>query len=133
MNRLVGDVLTETETRLRAGRPQSVAAARKHGRAFVSFSSGREAEVIALKAFLYERMYRHPRILEAMGKAKVVISDLARAFADSPSLMPSDWTERCGTSSDTQTLAVVRDYIAGMTDRYALLEHARITHTEIAI
>jgi dGTPase len=133
MNQLVGDVLTESNARLRAGRPSSVAAARKHGRPFVSFSAGTEAEVTALKAFLYDHMYRHPRVLEAMGRAKVVVSDLCRAFVDNPSLMPSDWTERCGTSGDTTTLSVVRDYIAGMTDRYALLEHARITHTEITI
>jgi dGTPase len=133
MNQLVGDVLTETDARLRAGRPSSAADARKHGRALVSFSNNAEAEVIALKAFLYERMYRHPRILEAMGKAKLVISDLCRGFANDPSLMPQDWTERCGTSGDPTTLGVVRDYVAGMTDRYALLEHARVTHTEIAI
>jgi dGTPase len=133
MNRLVGDVLTETDARLRAARPSSAGGARRHGRALVSFSSGTEAELMALKKFLYQRMYRHPRILEAMGKAKLVISDLCRGFADDPTLMPSDWTERCGTSGDLTTLSVVRDYIAGMTDRYALLEHARITHTEIAI
>jgi dGTPase len=133
MSALIGDVLTETTARVRAARPESADAVRRHGRALAAFSPAMEKDVAALKAFLSLRMYRHPRVADTMEKAKTVIADLCSAFAGDPQLLPQDWAERCGAPNDAATLAVVRDYVAGMTDRYALLEHARVTKREIAL
>jgi dGTPase len=133
MSRLIGDLLTETTSRLRAARPETTDAVRKHGRALVAFSAALEPEVLALKSFLFTRMYRHPKVMEPMTTAKTVIADLCETFSADPSLLPADWAAQCGAPGDPTTLGVVRDYIAGMTDRYALAEHARITHTEIAL
>jgi dGTPase len=130
---LIGDLLQETAARLRAAKPVSAAAVRTHGRALVAFSAGMEKDVVALKAFLNARMYRHPHVMAVMGKAKTVLAELCAALAADPDLMPDDWAAQCGEPGDPITLAVVRDYVAGMTDRFALAEHARVTHTEIAL
>jgi len=66
-----------------------------------------------------------------MEKAKAVLRSLFDALADRPVLLPADWAEACGPAGSAITLGVVRDYIAGMTDRFALLEYRRIFHTEI--
>jgi dGTPase len=89
------------------------------------------ADLKALKAFLFGHMYRHPRVIGSMEKAKAVVTDLFEAFAADPGLLPPDWAAACGAPGDDATGRVVRDYIAGMTDRFALAEYARIFRTEI--
>jgi dGTPase len=66
-----------------------------------------------------------------VAEAKRVVQELFAGFSADPTLLPRDWSALCG-GSDISTAAVVRDYIAGMTDRFALLEHAKITHIEIS-
>jgi len=90
-----------------------------------------EGEVRALKAFLFERMYRHPRVRGTMGRAKTVVTELFEVLSHDPSLLPPDWSRNCGQAGDAATGGVVRDYIAGMTDNFALSEYARIFHREI--
>jgi dGTPase len=68
-----------------------------------------------------------------MGAAKTVVVDLFSAFSSDPKLLPGDWQAMCGEPGDVATAGVVRDYIAGMTDRFALEEHARIFHTQIVL
>ena len=91
------------------------------------------ADIGALKAYLFSHMYRHPRVTQSMERAKQVVADLAAAFRADPSLLPADWAEACAGASEERRVSVVRDYIAGMTDRYALLEHNRIFHTQIVL
>lgn len=88
-------------------------------------------EVAALKDFLFVRMYRHPRVVQSMQAAQRVVADLFGAFMGNPALLPADWGRLCLGTGETATVSVVRDYIAGMTDRFALQEHGRIFHTEI--
>jgi len=76
--------------------------------------------LLQLKAFLYNRMYQHPRVVAAMSVAKDVVAGLFAAFAGDPALMPADWRDACGGPGETRTAQVVRDYIAGMTDVYAI-------------
>ena len=90
-------------------------------------------DINGLKEFLFERMYRHPHVVESMDKAKRVVGELFAELSQNPSLLPPDWEAICGMAADGQTGAVVRDYIAGMTDPFALSEHAKITHTEIVL
>ena len=68
-----------------------------------------------------------------MYQAKEVVIELFAAFSGDPSLLPEDWAARCGAPQDAVTGGVVRDYIAGMTDRFALSEYDRIFHKEIAL
>ncbi len=133
MSALVGDVLSETRTRLAAAQPASAAALRARDRAMAAFSPAMAGQVAALKSFLFARMYRHPRVMGSMTAAKRVVAELFAAFGSDPRLLPPDWAGACGAPGDSRTVSVVRDYIAGMTDNFALSEYARIFHTEIAL
>jgi dGTPase len=133
MSALIGDLLRETRARLAVANPSSAADVRAAPTALASFSSAMANDVVTLKKFLHERMYRHPRVMQVMDRAMEVVAELCSRLSRDPALMPPDWAERCGGPGDVQTLAVVRDYIAGMTDRYALTEYTRITGKDIVL
>jgi dGTPase len=133
MSAMIGDMVEETGQRLQSAKPASAADVRGRDGALVAFSPAMAGEIGALKAFLFARMYRHPRVMASMQKAQIVVADLFRALSGDPSLLPADWAKACGAPNGEQTARVVRDYIAGMTDNYALQEHKRIFHTEIAL
>jgi len=130
---LVDDLLAETRRRILKAGSTSADAVRRHQGPLVGFSSSMETQVKALKAFLFARMYRHPRVMGTMDRAKDVVAELFEAFSRAPSLLPEDWAARCGAPGDPVTGGVVRDYIAGMTDNFALSEYNRIFHKEIAL
>jgi len=130
---LVGDLLAETGRNLAAMNPDSAAEVRRAGRAAAAFSPGMAAQVEALKQFLFARMYRHPHVMGSMNKAKLVVEELFRALSRDPSLLPADWAAGCGNAGDAVTARIVRDYIAGMTDRFALQEYRRIFRKEIVL
>ena len=131
MGSLLDDLLAETRRRLAAAAPANAAAVRGAGRAMAAFSPARLAELKALKAFLFARMYRHPRVMRSMERAKGVVTDLYEAFLADPTLLPPDWAAACGMAGDAATGRVARDYIAGMTDNYALEEYGRVFHNRI--
>ncbi|HEX3652941.1 MAG TPA: deoxyguanosinetriphosphate triphosphohydrolase [Rhizomicrobium sp.] len=133
MSALIEDLLAETRRRVAISNVNSTAAVRANSAALAGFSSGMATQVATLKSFLFERMYRHPRVMESVDKAKQVVRELFAALSADPALLPQDWAAACGAAGDAATAAVVRDYIAGMTDRFAILEHAKITHTEIRL
>jgi dGTPase len=89
--------------------------------------------LLQLKDFLQHHMYRHPRVMGAMAIAKEVVAKLFAALVEDPSLMPSDWRDACGGAGAQRTARVVRDYIAGMTDRFALAEYRRIFRSDIEL
>ena len=128
---LVEDLLDETRIRLDDLKPANVDDIRTAGFGLAGFSTPMRQQIAALKEFLLVRMYRHPRVMSSMERAKDVLRKLFDALAERPVLLPADWAEACGPAGSAVTLGVVRDYIAGMTDRFALLEYRRIFHTEI--
>jgi len=128
MSALLDDLRAETGARLAAARPDSAAAVRAASNALVALSPAMLEQLRALKSFLSVHMYQHPRIIASMSRAKAVITDLFGAFSADPGLLPEDWGRICGSGT---TGGVVRDYIAGMTDTYALAEYARVFHTTI--
>jgi dGTPase len=131
IDRLVQDLLGETQKRLDKLKPSSALEVRRAGIALAAFSPSGQGEIAALKAFLLERMYRHPRVMSSMGEAKTVLRSLFEALSARPSLLPADWAQACGPAGGPETFGVVRDYIAGMTDRFAVSEYRRIFHAEI--
>ena len=80
----------------------------------------------ALKAFLFKNMYRHFKVTRMMAKAKRVVADLFALFLSEPGVMPTQWNELCDGATTARTARVVSDYIAGMTDRFAMEEHRRL-------
>ncbi len=124
--RLIEDVAAEAGARLRALAPRQVADVRMAGEAVVAFSRGMAAADRAIKAFLNQHMYRHARILRIMGEAEGVIADLFARYGAAPHQIPVDWTPSGKGEEDDWQMRRIGDFIAGMTDRYALIEHARL-------
>ncbi|MEJ0025421.1 MAG: deoxyguanosinetriphosphate triphosphohydrolase [Rhizomicrobium sp.] len=126
MSEMVDDLLAQTRARIAAAGLASAQDVRAQTGALAAFSPSMASQVDALKRFLFAHMYRHPRVMVPIGRAKAVVAELFAAFSAEPSQMPADWAALCGAPGDAVTGGVVRDYIAGMTDRYALLEYGRV-------
>jgi dGTPase len=128
---LVYDLIDETKWRLAEERPGAVEEVRRAGRALAAFSPAMAAEAEALKAFLFTHMYRHERVTAVRLKAKALLAELFAALAENPALLPADWAASCEIPGSAATMGVVRDYIAGMTDGYAIQEYGRIFHKDV--
>ena len=130
MSELMEDVLTQTRANLGRENFADAAGLRGAGRAMASFSAPLLARLKALKAFQMQNMYRHPRVAASMTRAQAVVTDLYEGFVADPGLLPPDWAK---SAHNAVPGTVARDYIAGMTDRYALAEYTRVFHTEITL
>ncbi len=125
IGRMVNDVLSETERRLAASGIGRAEDARGAGRQLVGFSPDMASAERALKSFLYARLYHHPRQLGIGEAAKGVVTRLAEAYRADPSLMPEDWALRLPFEEPDRGRHVA-DFIAGMTDRFAIRQHERL-------
>jgi dGTPase len=123
---LVEDVLATSQSRLAAAAPRAPEDVRACGAPVIRFSDETFGELKRIRAFLFERMYRHWTVQRMRRKAGLVVRELFETFFEHPHLMPADWSRRCD-ASDTSRARTVADYIAGMTDRYALQEHRKLT------
>ena len=126
---MVEDVLTETKKNLKSIAPKSAQDIRNAGMQTVAFSNGMRKNVDELRAFLFERMYKHYTINRLHLKVERIIKELFKAFMDHPETLPDNWQRRIAeidASSDKARARIVADYIAGMTDRYAIREHERL-------
>jgi dGTPase len=126
ITRLIEDVIAETAQRLRRLSPSSVEDVRAANAPVAGFSEAMAEVDRAIKGFLHPRMYRHHRVMRIMGEAETVLSDLFWRYAEHPRDLPVDWSHGSDVSDDAGRLRRIGDFIAGMTDRYALIEHARL-------
>ena len=128
ITRFVEDAIAESCRRLAESGVASSAEVRGQRSAMVAFSTRMQAADKAIKQFLFPRMYRHPRIMRIRGDAAEVIRNLFPRFFAEPDLMPPEWAEavRRNAGQEARRARLVCDYIAGMTDRYALAEHRRL-------
>jgi dGTPase len=131
INMMIGDVVAETRRRLAALAPASVDDIRRADRPVVAFSEAMTDANNALRAFLFTRMYRHWRVNRTMAKSKRVVQVLFSLLHGGPQMLPPDWRARAGDAGSRGCALVVCDYIAGMTDRYALEEHRRLTDPDV--
>jgi dGTPase len=125
ITRLVEDVIDESLRRIAAAGVRSCAEVRASAAPVVGFSPGVEAEVAGLKAFLFPRLYRHPRIMADMTSAERVVERMFEAFMQDPSLLPQEWRD-AGDLPESARAERIGDFIAGMTDRYANDTHRRL-------
>jgi dGTPase len=123
---MVRDLLGETEARLAAASPGSAADIRGLGKPVVAFSPEMISHDKALRRFLGERMYRHHTVQHMTATATRVVSDLFTALTNDPGLMPDEWRVRAQGRDAARLARLVADYIAGMTDSFALSEHQRL-------
>ena len=125
ITRMIEDVIGESGRRLAALAPKSAADIRNAADAVVSFSPAMAGVDAAIKGFLYPRMYRHSRVMRVMTDAEGVVRDLFGHYLATPADLPSEWSEGFAALDQGGRVRRIGDYIAGMTDRYALVEHAR--------
>jgi dGTPase len=123
---LIEDVAAETQRRLDSVRPATVDAVRRHGTALAAFSDGMAGAERAIKAFLRVRMYREERVMRIMAEAEQVVRELFTHYLENPSDLPPDWWSGEHPAEARDRARLIGDFIAGMTDRYALVEHARL-------
>jgi dGTPase len=126
IDRMVGDLVAETRRRFAESGVRDVAEVRKFGAPLVTFSEEMTAKDAALKAFLFERMYRHYKVNRMASKARRIVQDMFHLFLGEPQCLPTEWRAEAGEPGSAATARIVADYIAGMTDRFALDEHARL-------
>ncbi len=124
---LIGAVVSESRSRLQAAKPNSVDDVRNHGEVLMAFSPGAAQAEAEIKAFLKQRMYRHPRVMHIMGDAEQILFDLFARYQKVPGDLPPEWLPP-GAEAETETERARRigNFIAGMTDRFALTEHQRL-------
>jgi dGTPase len=111
---------------VRALGPRSADDVRRARQPVVGFSKGMAEADRAIKGFLYPRMYRHPRIMNIMDEAERRVCALFVRYVQHPADMPAEWAQIPEGGDEVAQLRHVADFIAGMTDRYALVEHARL-------
>ena len=128
---MVDDVLDQTARNVAQYDVETPEQVRLLGRPLVTFSSEMAEDLGRLRLFLHQRMYRHYRVNRHRSQARRLLSDMFRLFMAEPELLSPEWSERTHGQDDTGRARVVCDYIAGMTDRYAIEEHRRLFSLDI--
>ena len=125
--RMVEDVIAVAQNRLAAAQPSSVDDIRHMGTTIIRFSKPLYQELKAIRSFLFHRMYRAPSVMKERARVTEVVNDLFPLFLTQPALLPAEWQADVAAAKDETALArIVADYVAGMTDRFALQEHQRL-------
>jgi dGTPase len=123
---MVEDVISTAGARLAELKPQSADEVRLAGRTIVTFSADMIPAEKELKAFLYKNMYRHDEVMRVREDADLIVRQLFDAYLADPRAMPEGWREGLERASDRVKARHVADFLAGMTDTYALKEHRRL-------
>ena len=123
---MVNDLIAESRRRIAAARPESADDVRRLDHPVIAFSGAMRENDRALKAFLGERMYEHDRIRRRTDEAQRIVRALFQAYFAKPDHMPAPWRDRVGGADAARAARIIADYIAGMTDRYAISDYTRI-------
>jgi dGTPase len=126
INAMVEDLLAESRARIARLRPASVAEVRQLGEPLLAFSAGMRENNAVLQGFLRQRMYRHWRVNRMTSKARRVVRELFEHLLAEPNALPPEWQALTDGPGTPRTARRVADFIAGMTDRFALAEHRRL-------
>jgi dGTPase len=128
---MVDDVLAETERRLAEDDIRSTEDVRTARRTLVQFSDGMMGQLGRLRAFLFERMYRHYRVNRTRSQARRMLAEMFALFLAEPETLPDEWRGKATEGDEARRARAVCDYIAGMTDRFAIDEHRRLFRLEV--
>ncbi len=126
IDRMASDLIAESRARLEGNGIKSAAEVRAKGAPVIAFSQEMHRNDRALKEFLFERMYRHERVSRMTEKARGIVHDLFTLFLGEPQSLPPEWRRLAAGPNERKTARVAADYLAGMTDRFALDEHRRL-------
>jgi dGTPase len=123
---LIGAVIAEARRRIEIARPASAEEVRNYGDGLIAFSAAAAQAEAEIKAFLKQRMYRHPRVMRVMGDAETILFDLFARYQKVPGDLPPEWLSGANTETETERARRIGNFIAGMTDRFAMTEHQRL-------
>lgn len=130
IRRMIGAVVTDlieaTKANLEDARPQSIDDVRSAGKVLVSFSPTISEQHVSLKRFLHKHLYSHEQKLAMTKTAQSIVRELFDFFMADPDRMPGEFAARANGAGEVEQARAVSDYIAGMTDRYAISEHERL-------
>jgi len=127
INHLATDLIETSGRRLRDADLDSVATVRALPSSIAGFSEEAQGDKADLKNFLQLNLYSHPRVVEASERAQRVLAELFRAYCDDPRKLPAHVVARFGEEGEARAIG---DYVAGMTDRFALAEHGRLVDSD---
>lgn len=137
VRRLIGiwvdDLVKETRRRLKKHNPQSAEDIRNLNEPVVAFSKRLDDKQRVLRAFLYERMYKHYKVNRMRSQARRILKELFELFNSEPNTLPPPWRQDAEQTSGDRRARIVCDYIAGMTDNYAIEEHRRLFNLDSMI
>lgn len=122
-DKLITDLAAETSRRIEKMGIKTISDVRKKGKDIVSFSEGMKAKAEEAKKFLFEKVYRHPQVVKMAERADSVIRGLFQAYLEDPSRLPDKYCRRFKADKSKRHIC---DYIAGMTDRFALAEYKKL-------
>jgi dGTPase len=123
---LIRDTVTASRVRLRQLAPSHPDDIRRVPRPTVAFSDSMTVDLAALRAFLFARLYRHARVIRVMTEAEQVVRDLAERYSRVPEALPEAWRAVANELQSRARSRLIIDFVAGMTDRFALAEHRRL-------
>ena len=123
---MVEDVMETSQALLKASKAAHVTEIRALDHPVIRFSDTRFAELQEIRRFLFARMYRHPQVSKMRKRSDAIVRDLFAAIMADPGLMPEDWDVAARACTDPDKARMVADYVAGMTDRFAIMLHARL-------
>lgn len=123
---MVADVTSHTRRLLEAGKIRSLDDVRAASETLVRFSDEMAGGVQELRSFLFESVYRDPWVMKVMGRAEDIVTDLFEVYRTSRAAMPADWQALAKVEDERARAVHICDFVAGMTDRYALQEHRRL-------
>jgi dGTPase len=133
IRRMIGTVVTDlietTQSNIDTSSPRSIDDIRGAGKPLVALSDDIYEQHVALKRFLNRHLYSHEQKLEMAVKAKAIIRELFELYTSDTGKMPAEFADRAAREDKTGCARVVADYVAGMTDRYAMAEHERLIGT----
>ena len=124
---MVDDVLSESKKNLHTFVNQNLSDVRSYNTQLIGFSESFIIPLSKIKEFLFERMYRHWKVNRLRFKASRVVNDLFQMFFECPDILPEDWGVAAKIADETTRARLISDYIAGMTDQYALMEYRKLT------
>jgi dGTPase len=124
---VVSDLIEETRRRIAAASPGSIDDVREAGKPLVSMSDAMYEQHLSLKRFLNKHLYRHEQKLAMTRKVQAIVQDLFSAYMDDAKNMPEQFAKAASSADEPTRARIVADYIAGMTDRYAISAHEALT------
>jgi dGTPase len=130
---MVDDVMAETTRRVAQTGVDSAEAVRALDHALVAFSRPMLEDLAALREFLLNRMYRHWRVNRTRSQARRILAEMFQLFMAEPATLPPEWSGRADVPDPARRARAVCDYIAGMTDRYAIEEHKKLFSLDLAL